>query len=79
MNTKNKKSNPKISVIITCYNYGKFIEDAIISVQYQTFRDYEIILIDDVVTSGKTIYEAKRTLEDAGYRVVAAIAIAHGL
>jgi len=41
---------PKISVVITCYNYGKFIDEAIESVQNQTFRDYEIILIDDCST-----------------------------
>jgi len=39
----------------------------------------DIILVDDVATSGNTIFEAKRTLEEAGYRVVGAIAIAHGL
>ena len=50
MNTKNKKSNPKISVIITCYNYGKFIDEAIQSVQNQTFKDLELIIIDDYST-----------------------------
>lgn len=38
-----------------------------------------IILIDDVVTTGATVREARRTLERAGYQVVAAIAIAHGV
>lgn len=38
-----------------------------------------IILVDDVVTSGSTVREAKSTLEKAGYRVVAAIAIAHAV
>lgn len=50
MNTKNKKANPKLSVIITCYNYGKFIDEAIESVENQTFRDYELIIIDDCST-----------------------------
>ena len=50
MNIKNKKANPKISVIITCYNYGEFIDEAIQSVQNQTFKDYELIIIDDCST-----------------------------
>jgi ComF family protein len=38
-----------------------------------------IILVDDVVTSGSTVLEAKRVLQDAGYVVPAVIAMAHGL
>lgn len=37
-----------------------------------------LILVDDVVTSGATMLEARHTLEKAGHRVVAAVAIAHG-
>lgn len=38
-----------------------------------------VLLVDDVVTSGATAAEAKRQLEQAGYRVCAMAAIAHGL
>jgi ComF family protein len=37
-----------------------------------------VILVDDVVTSGATVREAKKELEQAGYRVAAVAAIAHG-
>ena len=37
-----------------------------------------LILVDDVVTSGATVKEAKKTLEAAGHSVVGVISIAHG-
>ncbi|MCH9025137.1 MAG: ComF family protein [candidate division Zixibacteria bacterium] len=38
-----------------------------------------IVLVDDVVTSGATVLEAKKCLENNGYTVVGILAIAHGL
>ncbi len=39
--------SPTISVYITNYNYGNFIESAIESVLSQTSSDFELIIIDD--------------------------------
>ena len=40
---------------------------------------HRVILVDDVVTSGQTLFEVRRTLRAGGFRVVGAIAIAHRL
>ncbi|NOS80980.1 MAG: glycosyltransferase family 2 protein [Nitrospira sp.] len=38
---------PKISIIIPTYNRALFVTEAIDSVMAQTFRDYEVIVVDD--------------------------------
>jgi glycosyltransferase involved in cell wall biosynthesis len=46
---------PEISVIIPCFNQGRYIDDAIKSVIGQTFRDFEIIVVNDGSTESGTI------------------------
>ena len=38
---------PLISVVIVTYNRAHFLKDALDSIKRQTFKDYEIILVDD--------------------------------
>ncbi len=43
---------PKVSVITAAYNHLKFIRQSVESVQAQTFRDFEHIVIDDGSSDG---------------------------
>lgn len=36
-----------VSVVIPCYNYGRFLPDALRSAQLQTYSDVEIVVVDD--------------------------------
>lgn len=39
--------SPKVSVIVPCYNYGRYLGRALRSIQAQRFQDWECIVIDD--------------------------------
>lgn len=44
---ENVNNNPLVSIIMPCYNHAKYIETAISSVIDQTFKEWELIIIDD--------------------------------
>lgn len=52
---------PKISVIIPIYKVEDYIEKSIVSISKQTFKDYEVILVDDE-SPDKSAEIAKRIL-----------------
>src|SRR5688572_19309459 len=57
----------RTSVIIPTYNYGRFVREAIESVQRQTVQDFEIIVIDDGSTDDTQ--EVLRGIADPRLRI----------
>ena len=45
---------PKVTVIIPCYNQGQFIDETIESVFAQTYKDFEVIVVNDGSTDPQT-------------------------
>src|SRR5579864_7443363 len=45
---------PKVSVIVTCFNLGAYVDEAVESVLAQTFQDVEILIVDDGSTEEST-------------------------
>lgn len=41
---------PKVSVLIPCYNYGNYVTECVESILAQTMQDFEVIVIDDCST-----------------------------
>lgn len=50
---------PKVSVIIPCYNSGRYLQEAVDSALKQTFEDIEVVVIDD----GSMESETQQVLE----------------
>ena len=54
----------KISICIPTYNRRKYLKETIESVLAQTYKDYEIVIVDDGSTDG-----TEQVLKEAGYPV----------
>jgi glycosyltransferase involved in cell wall biosynthesis len=49
-----RQPRPKVSVVITAYNLGHYLSDALKSVDKQTMSDWECVIVDDCSTDEET-------------------------
>lgn len=47
-------SDPKVSVVIPCFNQGQFLEETLSSVFLQSYKSWEVIIVDDGSTDSET-------------------------
>ena len=52
--------HPAVSVVVPCFNGGRFLDTLMDALARQTFRDFEIVIVDD----GSTDIETLRKLSE---------------
>ena len=62
------KASPKVSVVMSVYNAGAFLREAVDSVLAQTFEDFEFIIIDDGSTDDSL--PLLRSINDGRLKIV---------
>jgi glycosyltransferase involved in cell wall biosynthesis len=62
--------SPQISIVMPCYNAGKTIKTSIGSVYRQTFRDFELIVVNDGSTDESLSILKKLAESYSGLRVI---------
>ena len=60
---------PLVSIVMPCYNADKYLEVSVRSVIDQTFRDWELIIVNDGSTDQSLRVAEKLALEDARVKV----------
>lgn len=61
---------PEVSAVMTSYNHGKFVSEAIESVLGQDFDDLELIIVDDASTDTSRQIIQEYAVEDPRVRVI---------
>jgi glycosyltransferase involved in cell wall biosynthesis len=52
--TKTPVTTPRVSIVVPCHNGGRFLDGLLASLDDQTFRDFETIIVDDGSTETAT-------------------------
>ena len=66
-----RTSGPLLSVTVTNFNYGRFLDQNLSSIRNQTFDDLEVIVVDNASTDNSLEVIERHASEDPRIRVVA--------
>lgn len=60
--------SPLVTVVIPCYNYGRFLSDALESIRAQTYEAWECLVVDDGSTDNAREVATRYSQQDARFR-----------
>jgi glycosyltransferase involved in cell wall biosynthesis len=63
-------NDPLVTVLMTVYNAGRYLDAAIASIAAQTFRDWEFVIVDDASTDGSPEVAEAWAKRDSRIRVI---------
>lgn len=63
-------TNPMVSVVMPCYNDGRYIQESVASVKAQTYPNVELIIIDDGSDDSDTIATLNALAKEANVQVL---------
>ena len=69
-------SAPAVSIVVPCYNGGRFLDGLMASLARQTFRDFEVVIVDDGSTDEATVRKLA-TLQDTSQGFLAGSGARH--
>lgn len=64
-------TTPSVSVVVPCYNYGRFLQDAVRSALDQEGVTVEVIIVDDASPDGSVVVAHELAAQDDRVRVIA--------
>ncbi len=70
MKNKNADSSPFFSIIMPTYGVEKYISDALEDIQTQTFKDWELIVVDDCTPDNSIAIVKEKAQTDSRIRIV---------
>jgi len=65
-----RHKSPRVSVIIPCYNYDQYLQECVESVIAQTYKDFEIIIVNDGSTDNSQQAAEKLIADYPGRRIL---------
>ncbi|PTB97607.1 hypothetical protein C9994_02250, partial [Marivirga lumbricoides] len=60
---------PKVAVVCLCYNHEAYVKEALNSVVQQTFKDWELIIVDDASKDNSINMIEEFILENSSYNI----------
>ena len=64
------KSEPTLSILVSCYNVEKYFNQCLLSIQNQTFKDFEVICLNDGSTDSTLSIFKSFQGQDSRFRII---------